>query len=185
MSHRLNNAIGGHLHRLQALAQMAKGLVMVACHRRSAAQKAGQLSHSQGPVDQVAPGLLVARDMAVQVAAEVHIQRLHPPTNAQDRASALHKGLYQLSLGFVKSFPDVAAAGEQQTAAQSGVSSAETANRNAPGGINGLPVAAQSLLPAGDENGRDHGLHLFFHLMPPIGKKSLQISCTRVKTVVV
>ena len=75
MSHRLNNAIGGHLHRLQALAQMAKGLVMVACHRRSAAQKAGQLSHGQGPVDQVAPGLLVARDMAVQVAAEGHIQQ--------------------------------------------------------------------------------------------------------------
>ena len=64
MSHRLNNAIGGHLHRLQALAQMAKGLVMVACHRRSAAQKAGQLSHGQGPVNQVAPRLLVARDSA-------------------------------------------------------------------------------------------------------------------------
>ena len=120
--------------------------------------------------------------------AELHAARKMgrpPPTDAQDRASALHKGLYQLSLGFVKSFPDVAAAGEQQTAAQSGVSSAETANRNAPGGINGLPVAAQSLLPAGDENGRDHGFHLFFHLMPPIGKKSLQISCTRGKTVVV
>ena len=153
----LNDAVGGYLYRLQIPPQMAEGLVMVAGHGGAAAYKPRQSSRGQGPMYQVALGLLMIRDPIQQVAAEIDVQCLHPPADAQNRAFPLHKGLYQLFLLSVKLFPDITAAGEQQSTAQGGVGTVGAADGYAAGKIYGGGVIAQIVTSAGNENRWNHG----------------------------
>lgn len=111
----LNDAIGGYLYRLQIPPQMAEGLVMVAGHGGAAAYKPRQSPRGQGPMYQVALGLLMIRDPIQQVAAEIDVQCLHPPADAQNWAFPLHKGLYQ-PFSSRQAFPRYHRRREQQSA---------------------------------------------------------------------
>ena len=131
--------------------------MVIAGHGRAASQKTGQSPRSQGTVYQIALGPLMPRDAVAWVAAEKKTFNACIPRQIPGSVGPLFtKRLYQFLFLFVKSFSDITAAGEQQSAAQGGVGTISAADEHAAGGIYGGGVIAQTFPPARDKNSWDH-----------------------------
>ena len=120
--------------------------------RRHQALRTGRVYHI--PLRQ-----LVAGNAAAQRAAPEHVEGLHPPADAQDRAARLPEGAEQERLLRRQRAVDVSAAGQQQAAAAQRRHQAAARHRTQAHGLQRRPVVGVVLRAAPEE----HGIRRFSH----------------------